>query len=175
MHSVFTELNFLKEIYPIRISIFEKNAPGTIIKVWAWNRRAQVWQKLWSGPPQAYRNGSRVFTPPLAICKFRTKIIRLELNYSLADYYTQIDGALLFGTDDLILPKDGIKNHSLINVIPKWYDPECTIPERANDIHNLTRHVSSFKSFVSDLENVKFIIRRNYVIWYAKRRRAIVK
>ena len=170
MFSVFTELKFPTEIYPIRISIFERYAPGTVVRIWAWHELTKYWQKLWSGPPQAYQNRTRIFTPPLAICKFKTNIIRLELNYSLADYYTQLEGALLFGTEDLVLPKDDIKDHCLINVIPTRHDAECANPVKTKDVHNLTRHISDEASFISDLENVKLIIRKSYVIWYAKRK-----
>ena len=175
MHSVFTDLKFEIKMYPIRISIFEKFHPGTVVRVWAWDELTKNWQKLWSGLPQACPNKNRIFTPPLAICKFKTDIIRLELNYSLADYYTQLDGALLFGTENLVLPKEDIQDHRLINVIPTRYDAKCAIPEKAKDIHNLTRHILEEDAFLSDLKNIKSIIRRSYVIWYAKRKRAITR
>ena len=161
---MFTDLKFDTEIYPIRISIFEKFHPGTVVRVWAWDELTKYWQKLWSGPPQACRNKTRIFTPPLAICKFKTTTIRLELNYSLADYYTHLNGAILFGTEDLVLPKDDIKDHCLINVIPTWDDAKFANSDKIKDIHNLTRYISGGASFISDLENVKLIIRKSYVI-----------
>ena len=165
MHSVFTDLKFCTKIYPIRISIFEKCHPGAVVKVWAWDECTKYWQKLWSGAPQVYPNKNRIFTPPLAICKFKTDLIRLELNYSLVDYYPQLERALLFGTKDLVLPKDDIEDHRLINVIPTRYDVESTIPEKKNDLHNLTRLISDETSFFSDLNKIKIIIREKYVIW----------
>ena len=170
MDSVFTELEFHTKIYPIRISIFERSVPGTVVRVWAWDELTNYWQKLWSGPPQSDGQDPRIFTPPLAICKFKTNIIRLELNYSLAAYKTLLVGAFLLGTKDLFLPKDDIKDHRLINVIPtRDDDAECTFPEEKRDKLNLTRHVYNAKSFYSDLNNIKRIIRQNYVIWYVKR------
>ena len=163
MHFVFTEITLPKKFYPIRISILETYAPGTVVRIWAWDELTNYWQKLWSGPPQACQNRIRIFTPPLAICKFKTKIIRLELNYSLAYYYTQLASCFLFGTKNLVLPKDDIKDHSLINVIPTWQDAKCAIPEKANDTHNLSRHVSHLDSFLADQEIIKFIILENYV------------
>ena len=173
IHSVFTDLKFRKNVFPIRLSIFEKFHPGAVVKVWAWDKRTKYWQKLWSGAPQVYPNRNRIFTPPLAICKFRTNHIRLELNYSLVDYYPQLERALLFGTKDLVLPKDDIEDHRLINAIPIQYDLECTIPEKKNDLHNLTRHISDETSFFSDLNKIEIIIRKKYAIWYAKGKRAI--
>ena len=175
MHSVFTDLGFDTAIYPIRISIIEKSHPGAVVRVWAWNNLTTCWQKLWSGLPQVCPNKNRIFTPPLAICKFKTNRIRLELNYNLTNYYTQLKGALLFGTEDLLLPKNDIQDHRLINVIPTWCDTECAIPEKTNDTHNLTRHISDGNSFFSDLNNIKSIITKNYVIWYAKRKIVFIR
>ena len=165
MHSAFTDLEFETKIYPIRISIFERNFVGAVVRVWAWDEITKYWQKLWSGPPlRFYMQEPRIFTPPLKICKFKTNIIRLELNYSTAEYYPIIVFARLFGTEDLVLPKGDIKDHCLIN----------KIPEPKSNQHNLTPPYIS-DSYVSDQENVKLIIRKNYVIGYAKRKRAIVR
>ena len=72
MHWVF---QFPTEIYAIRISIFERYIPGTIVSgKWL----TKCWQKPWSGPPQVYQNITRIFTSLLAICKFKTNIIRFR-------------------------------------------------------------------------------------------------
>ena len=92
--------------------------PGTVIRIWAWDKFTKYWQKLWSGPPQCCNRSNvqqnlRMFTPPLAVCQFKTRRIRLELNHSLTGYYSHYEGVLLFGTEELIVPNDG-----MINAIP---------------------------------------------------------
>ena len=195
---MFTDLKFAMEIYPIRISILEKFRPGTVVRIWAWDNLTKYWRKLWSGPPQACQNQARIFTPPLEICKFKTNLIRLEFNYSLADYYTQINGVLLFGTEDLILPKRTKKNHRCINVLPNVSQEEKTqektkhkkkgtTKRKRNEkkdearekktevIHNLTEDIGSIDSFFSYIARVERILKKNYRIWYAKRNRPMVR
>ena len=144
MFSTFTELEFSIEVYPVRISILERYEPGTVIRVWAWDSSTKYWQKLWSGPPQCCKDSSieqnlRLFTPRLEVCKFKTCTIRLELNHSLTNYYTQFEGVLLFGTNELIVPKN-----SMINAIPQSFNCDKTSEETKS------------KSKNSDLHKVKF-------------------
>jgi F-box/leucine-rich repeat protein 4 len=59
----------------------------------------------------------RIFSPPLQLCNFKTKMLRLEFNHSLLDYYTELDAVLLIGTSELIIPNVGFQAHSLSGLL----------------------------------------------------------
>ena len=180
---MFTELQFCFEVYPMLISIMEKSNPGTVIRIWAWDKFTKYWQELWSGPPQRcesynIQQHSRLFTPHLAVCRFKTRTIRLELNHSLANYYTRLKGAVLVGTEELIVPNDG-----MINAIPlpvgcgknAWKkksnsQTELSISYHENDPYDLTPHAQRFND---DLKNFTDVIPRSYSICtrYTKNRK----
>ena len=181
IHCIFTELEFSIEVYPVRISILELYDPGDVIRIWAWDKSTKYWQKLWSGPPQCckrskFDNNVRIFTPPLAVCQFKTYTIRLEFNHSLTR--TRIEGVLLFGTEELIVPND-----SMINAIPisincgkdseennsKIKDSESkansSMLYHENDTHNLTPYGPSEETFDEDRRNFKIIICNSHSIY----------
>ena len=176
-----TDYVFSIEVYPMIISVMERYEPGTVIRIWAWDKSTKYWQKLWSGPPQCCRDykiesNSRVFTPPLALCQFTTCWIRLELNHSLANYYTQLDGVLLIGTEQLIVPNDG-----MINVIPRPVSfgknmkqkksnsqTDLSMPYHENDTYNRTPYAQGCQRFNDDLDNFRDFVSRNYSFRYTK-------
>lgn len=47
---------------------------------------------------------ARQFTPSIKQINFTTNLIRLELNSSLLEYYTELDAVLLHGVRDRLLP-----------------------------------------------------------------------
>lgn len=85
--------------------MYETYNPGSVIGIWAQNRCGK-WFRLWSGTPQIVAPKSRIFSPHLELCNFKTKMLRLEFNHSLLDYYTELDAVLLIGTTEMIVPKD---------------------------------------------------------------------
>lgn len=101
----YIDLEYYQEVYPIRVSIYETYNPGSVIGIWAQNSENK-WYQLWSGMPQTVPHKSRIFTPQLQLCNFKTKMIRLEFNHSLLDYYTELDAVLLIGTSELIVPNN---------------------------------------------------------------------
>ncbi|XP_071633241.1 uncharacterized protein [Temnothorax longispinosus] len=75
----YIELEFHEHVYPIRVSIYEVYHPGLIIKIWAQDSQNK-WFPLWEGSPQILplSQESRLFSPPLQSCNFKTNRLRLE-------------------------------------------------------------------------------------------------
>ena len=188
---MFVELEYSIEVYPMRISIMERYDPGTVIRVWAWDKVTKYWQKLWSGPPQSRQqfkvaHNHRLFTPPLAVCKFKTRTIRLELNHSLTNYYTQFAAVLLFGTEELIVPNNGMINAIPLSIDfykdPEWrtdsesdsysnsdsnsdLDSSSDSQYHVNDIHNLSPYGPYIKRIDYDIRNFKAFICKSYLTY----------
>lgn len=56
------------------------------------------WEVLWSGEPTKVTSPpARQFCPPICRLSFATNLLRLELNSSLLDYYTELDAIVLRG------------------------------------------------------------------------------
>lgn len=56
------------------------------------------WEVLWSEPPSKVNlPQARQFTPDIKQINFPTNLIRLEINSSLLDYYTELDAVVLHG------------------------------------------------------------------------------
>ncbi|TGZ47497.1 hypothetical protein DBV15_00027 [Temnothorax longispinosus] len=117
------DLEFHEAVYPIRISIYEVYNFGHVTKVWAQDSLDECrWFPLWVGPPQFYeichpikrrRSESRIFSPPLRSCNFKTKMLRLQFT---SNSCTQLDAVMLIGTSKLILPKNP-EDKSLTNLL----------------------------------------------------------
>ncbi|OAD59843.1 F-box/LRR-repeat protein 4 [Eufriesea mexicana] len=101
----YQDLEYFQEVYPIRVSIYETYNPGSVVGIWAQNPEGK-WYQLWNGFPQVVPHKPRIFSPYLQLCNFKTKMIRLEFNHSLLDYYTELDAVLLIGTSKLIVPNN---------------------------------------------------------------------
>ncbi|XP_025995379.2 F-box/LRR-repeat protein 4 isoform X1 [Solenopsis invicta] len=129
----YINIEFYEAVYPIRVSIYEVYNPGSVTRIWAQDSKNR-WFLLWSGPPQIVSSKSRIFSPPLRQCDFKTKVLRLEFNHSLLDYYTALDAVILVGTSELILPKDQSYKQNLTNLLKSF---NCNYP-CDEDIHNLT-------------------------------------
>ncbi|XP_011056376.1 PREDICTED: F-box/LRR-repeat protein 4-like isoform X5 [Acromyrmex echinatior] len=132
----YIDIEYHEAVYPVRVSIYEVYNPGSVIRIWAEDFKGR-WFLLWNGPPQIVPPKSRIFSPPLQSCDFKTKLLRLEFNHSLLDYYTDIDAVMLIGTSELIFPKDPAHNQSLTNLLISINCDLFATPCR-EDIHNLT-------------------------------------
>jgi len=130
---ILKDLEYPEPVYPIRISIYEIYNPGSVVRIWAQDSNHQ-WFQLWNGPPQTVPLRSRIFSPPLQSCNFKTKMIRLEFNHNYLDYYTELDAVSLIGTFELILPKDQSSDRNLSKLLQSMND---AYPDE-KDIHNLT-------------------------------------
>ncbi|TGZ52766.1 hypothetical protein DBV15_02484 [Temnothorax longispinosus] len=77
----YIELEFHEHVYPIRVSIYEVYHPGLIIKIWAQDSQNK-WFPLWEGSPQILplSQESRLFSPLLQSCNFKTNRLRLEFS-----------------------------------------------------------------------------------------------
>lgn len=151
------DIEFRDEVYPIRVSIYEIYNPGSVIRIWAQDCHHQ-WFQLWSGPPQIVPPRSRIFSPPLQSCSFKTKMLRLEFNHSLLDYYTELDAVLLIGTSELILPKDKSHKRNLTDLLQSM---NSTYPDK-DDIYNLTPNYTNTKM---DLVNFKATLPEHCIMY----------
>ncbi|KAL6260580.1 hypothetical protein P5V15_008101 [Pogonomyrmex californicus] len=149
----YIDIEYHEAVYPIRVSIYETFNPGSVIRIWA--QGSDQWFQLWSGPPQIVRPVSRIFSPPLKMCYTKIKMIRLEFNHSLLDYYTELDAVLLIGTSELVFPKDRTYKY-LTDLLMS------TIPICNEDIHNLT---ANYQFAHMDIDNLKNTLHEHCVIY----------
>lgn len=119
-----------------------------MIGIWAQDSN-RLWFKLWTGPCQTVAQKSRIFSPPLKTCKFKTKVLRLEFNHALLDYYTELDAILLIGTSEFIIPRDSLYNQSMSNLLQRL---NC-IRDNIDDVHNLTPDYTKATQDITILKN----------------------
>jgi len=153
----FEDIEYREPVYPIRVSIYELYNPGSVIAIWAQDCYGQ-WFQLWSGLPQIVTKQSRLFSPPLQLCNFKTKMLRLEFNHSLLDYYTELDAVSLIGTSEMMFPKDPSNKRSLSDLL------QDTIYGHFNNIpdHNLTPH---YENPQQNINNLKAILDEYYTTY----------
>ncbi|XP_069462509.1 F-box/LRR-repeat protein 4 [Ambystoma mexicanum] len=105
----YVELAFEEPVYPTAIHILETYHPGAIVKILACsanpychNIHAEVrWETMWSGQPTKMSSPqARQFTPCIKEISFPTNLIRLEINSSLLEYYTELDAVELHGVKE---------------------------------------------------------------------------
>ncbi|XP_053971884.1 F-box/LRR-repeat protein 4 [Hylaeus volcanicus] len=129
----YIDLEYYQEVYPIRVSIYETYNPGSVVGIWAQNSEGK-WFQLWSGFPQIVPHKPRIFSPRLQLCNFKTKMIRLEFNHNLLDYYTELDAVLFIGTSKLIVPNNNLHNQNLNDLSQQL----GYLEHSSDDIYNLT-------------------------------------
>ncbi|TGZ53105.1 F-box/LRR-repeat protein 4, partial [Temnothorax longispinosus] len=125
------KIEFHEVVYPIRVSIYEVYNPGNVIKIWAQDSSNDWWILLWDGLPQIVPPISRLFSPPLQLCNFKTNILKLEFKHSILDY-TKLDAVMLIGTSELILPRN--PEESLTDLLKRL---NCMYSHH-EDVYNLT-------------------------------------
>ncbi|RXM27866.1 F-box/LRR-repeat protein 4 [Acipenser ruthenus] len=105
----YVELAFEEPVYPTSIDILETYHPGAVIRILACslnpfsqNLPAEVrWEVLWLGEPsKMVTHQARQFTPCIKQINFPTNLIRLEVNSSLLEYYTELDAVVLRGVKE---------------------------------------------------------------------------
>ncbi|XP_071634993.1 F-box/LRR-repeat protein 4-like [Temnothorax longispinosus] len=139
------EIEFHEAVYPIRVSIYEVYNPGNIIKIWAQDSSNDRWILLWDGLPQIVPPISRLFSPPLQLCNFKTNILKLEFKHSIFDY-TKLDAVMLIGTSELILPRN--PEESLTDLLKRL---NCMYSHH-EDVHNLT---ANYKKAHLDIDHLQ--------------------
>ncbi|OXU26929.1 hypothetical protein TSAR_005576 [Trichomalopsis sarcophagae] len=156
----YIDLEYHKEVYPVRVSIYETYNPGSVVAIWARDDTGQ-WLLLWDGPPQVVPHKPRIFSPPLQLCNFKTKMLRLEFNHSLLEYYTALDAVLLIGTSELIIPNVGFQTRSLSSLLKELggtgYSNE--------DCYNLT---PDYLKANQDLKKLKSTLHKHCVLYKSK-------
>ncbi|XP_052002174.1 F-box/LRR-repeat protein 4-like isoform X2 [Xyrauchen texanus] len=102
----YLELAFEEPVYPTAVEVLETYHPGAIIKILACSLNpfsqtppADVrWEVLWSGKPtKALTPQARQFSPSIRQISFATNLLRLEVNSSVLEYYTELDAVILRG------------------------------------------------------------------------------
>ncbi|KAJ8411510.1 hypothetical protein AAFF_G00163180 [Aldrovandia affinis] len=102
----YIELAFEEPVYPTAVEVLETYHPGAIVQILACslnpfsqNPPADVrWEVLWAGDPsKALTPQARQFSPSIKQINFATNLIRLEVNSSLLEYYTELDAVILRG------------------------------------------------------------------------------
>lgn len=156
----YIDVKYHMEVYPIRVSIYEIYNPGSVVGIWARDASGH-WLQLWSGPPQRVCHKPRIFSPPLTLCNFKTKMLRIEFNHSLLDYYTELDAILLIGTTELILPHFGFQNRSISALLQLLGGSGCN----KEDEHNLTPEHSKANC---DLKKLKNTLHKHCVLYESK-------
>lgn len=105
----YVELTFEQQVYPTAVHVLETYHPGAVIRILACsanpyspNPPAEVrWETLWSErPTKVNASQARQFKPRIKQINFPTNLVRLEVNSSLLDYYTELDAVVLHGTKD---------------------------------------------------------------------------
>ncbi|KAK7886483.1 hypothetical protein WMY93_026104 [Mugilogobius chulae] len=94
----YIELAFEEPVYPTSVEVLETYYPGAIVQILACSHNPFSqspptdvrWDVLWSGEPtKALSPQSRQFAPSIKHINFPTNLLRLEVNSSLLDYYTE--------------------------------------------------------------------------------------
>ncbi|KAM0727295.1 F-box/LRR-repeat protein 4 [Formica fusca] len=154
----YIDIEYREPVYPIRVSIYELYNPGSVIAIWAQDCYGQ-WFQLWSRPPQIVTQQSRLFSPPLRLCNFKTKMLRLEFNHSLLDYYTELDAVSLIGTSKMMFPKDPSNKQSLSDILQ-----DTIYGHSFNNIpnDNLTPH---YENTQESIKNLKAILDEYYTTY----------
>ncbi|XP_048882454.1 F-box/LRR-repeat protein 4 isoform X2 [Brienomyrus brachyistius] len=105
----YIELGFEEPVYPTALEVLETYHPGGIVQILACslnpfsqNPPADVrWEVLWAGEPTKSLNPqARQFSPSIKQINFATNLIRLEVNSSMLDYYTELDAVILRGVKE---------------------------------------------------------------------------
>uniref|UniRef100_G3SVZ0 F-box/LRR-repeat protein 4 n=1 Tax=Loxodonta africana TaxID=9785 RepID=G3SVZ0_LOXAF len=106
----YVELAFEQQVYPTAVHVLETYHPGAVIRILACSANpysastpAEVrrWEILWSErPTKVNASQARQFKPCIKQINFPTNLIRLEVNSSLLDYYTELDAVVLHGMKD---------------------------------------------------------------------------
>uniref|UniRef100_A0A3P8VLL3 F-box and leucine-rich repeat protein 4 n=1 Tax=Cynoglossus semilaevis TaxID=244447 RepID=A0A3P8VLL3_CYNSE len=109
----YIELGFEEPVYPTAVEVLETYYPGAIVQILACshnhfsqNPPTDVrWEVLWSGEPtKMLTPQARQFSPSIKLISFPTNLLRLEVNSSLLDYYTELDAVILHGVKHRPLP-----------------------------------------------------------------------
>ncbi|KAG8444742.1 hypothetical protein GDO86_009783 [Hymenochirus boettgeri] len=121
----YVELAFEEPVYPTAVHIMETYHPGSVVKILACSANPYShsvptdvrWETIWSGQPTRVNSPqSRQFTPCIKETSFPTNLLRLEINSSLLDYYTELDAVELHGVKEkpmLPLKNTGIDMNDL--------------------------------------------------------------
>ncbi|XP_061805422.2 F-box/LRR-repeat protein 4 [Nerophis lumbriciformis] len=120
----YIELGFEEPVYPTAVEVLETYYPGAVIQILACshnpfsqNPPTDVrWEVLWSGEPtKVLTPQARQFSPNIKHISFPTNLLRLEVNSSLLDYYTELDAVVLRGVKER--PMLALYKMPVINII----------------------------------------------------------
>ncbi|XP_035384219.1 F-box/LRR-repeat protein 4 isoform X2 [Electrophorus electricus] len=102
----YLELAFEEPVYPTAVEVLETYHPGAIVRILAcslnpFSQNLPVdirWEVLWADEPtKAPSPHARQFSPTIRPINFSTNLLRLEVNSSVLEYYTEMDAVILRG------------------------------------------------------------------------------
>ncbi|XP_003965939.2 F-box/LRR-repeat protein 4 isoform X1 [Takifugu rubripes] len=105
----YIEVGFEEPVYPTGVDVLETYYPGAVVQILACshnpfsqNPPTDVrWEVLWSGEPtKVLTPQARQFSPTIKHINFPTNLLRLEVNSSLLNYYTELDAVILRGVKE---------------------------------------------------------------------------
>lgn len=91
----FIVVSFQEFVLPTSLTVFETYNPGALVRIYAYSNHN--WIQLWQQTPAPVEKKSREYILNFKNISVPTKILRLEFNHSLLDYFTAIDAVLLTG------------------------------------------------------------------------------
>ncbi|XP_035206614.1 F-box/LRR-repeat protein 4-like isoform X2 [Stegodyphus dumicola] len=128
----FIEIRVEKRVAPLLMRVYEVYNPGAIVKILCYCYETERWVILWQGAPQILLpDKSHCFSVEFECINFLTDYYRIEFHHSHLQYYSEIDGIILYGEDrippslpnyclapkNFLYPKDAFKhvNNSTCN------------------------------------------------------------
>uniref|UniRef100_A0A8C6V326 F-box and leucine-rich repeat protein 4 n=1 Tax=Neogobius melanostomus TaxID=47308 RepID=A0A8C6V326_9GOBI len=97
----YIELAFEEPVYPTAVEVLETYYPGAIVQILACSHNP-----FSQNPPtdvrahQSTNTQARQFSPTIKHINFPTNLLRLEVNSSLLEYYTELDAVILRGVKE---------------------------------------------------------------------------
>ena len=93
----FIEVMFKDALFVRSLNIYETFHAGGVKSIFGRNPTGN-WQKLWGINHVQDIKEARIFSPPLKIVEFPIKVIRIEIDCTVADSWVEIDAIQMIGT-----------------------------------------------------------------------------
>ncbi|CAG9811374.1 unnamed protein product [Chironomus riparius] len=147
----FVVIQFEHFVLPREIKIYETYNPGSVVRIYAYLWSEKKWELLWEDHPVMVEKKSREFFPKIKKIQVPTRVLRLEFNCSLVDYYIGIDAVLLTGIKVVSPVRHPPESKVIMGLIQKKLENVKFIPQvPANDtIEDFLKN--DLNKFVDDL------------------------
>ncbi|KAG5666354.1 hypothetical protein PVAND_014388 [Polypedilum vanderplanki] len=119
----FVVIQFENFVVPREITIFETYNPGAVVKILAYMWNDKRWEVLYEEQPMLVEKKSRAFCPKLKKVNAMTRVLRIEFDCSLLDYYIGIDSVLLTGLKpSTLIPQPVTESKFIMGLIQQKLD-----------------------------------------------------